>query len=281
MRECGRLYNVSQMGAQMTQEEAIRKIEYQIEQIEAIKRKERFYPEFNKWYRNTDVMIEKIFGNETRHTQDFQSIRYILSTYSNATPESSFVRAFTSGLDNAKAILESFVIEIEEYWEDVEARKTNKELSAFQTVEHICARFHRVARQLRYRHNGRYTLHIEDEYDVQDLFHALLALFFDDIRPEEWTPSYAGGSARMDFLLKQEEAVIEIKKTRKGLAAKEVGEQLIIDIEKYKVHPSCKTLVCFVYDPEGRVANPTGIENDLKRSEIGIEIKVIVAPKGY
>lgn len=45
-------------------------------------------------------------------------------------------------------------------------------------------------------------LFLEDEYDVQDLPHALLLLYFDDVRAEEWTPSYAGKSARMDFLLK-------------------------------------------------------------------------------
>lgn len=76
----------------------------------------------------------------------------------------------------------------------------------------IFSRFHRVARQLRSRHNGRSTLEIEDEYDVQDLLHALLQLHFDDIRAEEWTPSYAGKSARVDFLLKKEKIVIEVKK---------------------------------------------------------------------
>ena len=55
-------------------------------------------------------------------------------------------------------------------------------------------------------------------------------LHFDDIRPEEWTPSYAGSSARMDFLLKKEQIVLEIKKTRKGLVAKEAGEQLIVEL---------------------------------------------------
>ena len=42
---------------------------------------------------------------------------------------------------------------------------------------------------------------MEDEYDVQDLFHALLTIYFEDIRKEEWSPSYAGGASRMDFLL--------------------------------------------------------------------------------
>jgi glucan phosphorylase len=62
-------------------------------------------------------------------------------------------------------------------------------------------RFHLVARQLRERHNERSTLQIEDEYDVQDLLHALLKINFEDVRAEEVCPSYAGGSSRVDFLL--------------------------------------------------------------------------------
>ena len=67
-------------------------------------------------------------------------------------------------------------------------------------------------------------MEVDDEYDVQYLTHALLLLDFEDVRPEEWTPSYAGGSSRMDFLMKAEKIVLEVKKTRKGLKAKEIGE---------------------------------------------------------
>jgi hypothetical protein len=147
-------------------------------------------------------------------------------------------------------------------------------------VENLCKRFHLVARQLKGRHNERQTLLVEDEYDVQDLFHALLTLYFNDIRPEEWTPSYAGGCSRMDFLLKQEHIVIEVKKTRKTLGAKELGEQLIVDIAKYEVHTDCDTLICFVYDPEGWIANPRGIENDLNKNNGGLHVKVLITPTG-
>ena len=122
----------------------------------------------------------------------------------------------------------------------------------------VCDRFHTIGRQLAQRWDGRSTLRIEDEYDVQDLLHALLRLYFDDIRPEEWTPSYGGGSSRMDFLLEGHEIVVEVKMTRKGLLAKEVSEQLIIDAAKYRQHLECKTLVCLVYDPAGLVKNPRG-----------------------
>lgn len=87
------------------------------------------------------------------------------------------------------------------------------------------------------RHNRRETLIITDEYDVQDLLHALLKLYFDDVRPEEWTPSYAGKSARMDFSLKKEKTVIEVKMTRESLSDKEIGDQLIVDVERYSSHP--------------------------------------------
>lgn len=115
---------------------------------------------------------------------------------------------------------------------------------------------------------------------MQYLLHAVLHLHFDDIRAEEWTPSYAGRASRVDFLLKQECIVVETKKTRKGLAAKEVGEELLIDIARYRKHPDCKCLICFVYDPEGRIANPRGIENDLNRQHEDLKVLVTIAPKG-
>ena len=150
---------------------------------------------------------------------------------------------------------------------------------ALVLIKKVCTRFHSVAKQLRSRREGRPTLEVEDEYDVQDLYHALLCLFFVDIRPEEQTPSYAGGSARMDFLLKREQMVIETKKTRRGLSDKELGEQLILDIEKYAKHPDCKTLVCFVYDPEGRISNPRGVETDLiSRSTKELKLVVYIRP---
>jgi hypothetical protein len=123
--------------------------------------------------------------------------------------------------------------------------------------------FHTVAIQLCNRHKNRETLKIEDEYDVQDLLHGLLRVEFSDVRAEEHTPSYAGSSSRIDFLLKTENTVIEVKKTRDGLKDKEVGDQLIIDAQHYKAHPNCKRLICFVYDPENKIKNPRGLEADL------------------
>ena len=147
------------------------------------------------------------------------------------------------------------------------------------SLDQVVLRFHAVAVQLRDRREGRTTLDVNDEYDVQDLMHALLRLHFDDVRPEEWVPSYAGSASRTDFLLPAIDTVVEVKRTRHGLNAKAVGEQLIVDIAKYKKHPQCRRLVCFVYDPEGRIANPVGIESDLNSGAHGIDVRVYILPK--
>ena len=73
--------------------------------------------------------------------------------------------------------------------------------------------------------------------------------------------------------------IIEIKKARKGLGAKEIGEQLLIDAQRYQAHPDCNQLVCFVYDPEGRIANPRGLENDLRKEVSGVPVLVFITPE--
>ena len=148
-----------------------------------------------------------------------------------------------------------------------------------ESIDRLAARFHRVVRLLQQRHDGRATINVCDEYDVQDLIHSLRSLYFDDIRPEEWTPSYAGSSSRMDFLLKLENIVIELKMTRERLSNKELVDQLAIDMFRYSAHPDCKTLICFVYDPEERVKNPRGFERDLSRETGHPCVKVYVVQK--
>jgi len=160
-------------------------------------------------------------------------------------------------------------------------QKENSEGLGFseKVLSNIFDNFHSFSRQLLNRHDGRSTIEIKDEYDVQDLLHSILKLTFKDIREEEYTPSYGGSSTRMDFLLKEENIVIEVKKTRKKLTDKDIGEQLILDVVHYKNHPNCKSLKCFVYDPENLVKNPRGLESDLKKlSDESLSVELFIRP---
>ena len=148
------------------------------------------------------------------------------------------------------------------------------------SLETLAGRFHLVVRQIRIRREARPTLEVNDEYDVQDLFHALLLIFFDDIRKEEWVPSYAGAATKMDFLLPKLETAIEVKKARPNLTTRELGEQLLVDIAKYQKHPNCRKLFCFVCDPDGLISNPRDVEADFNKQHGELTVRVMIMPRG-
>lgn len=261
----------------MQSKRAIEILERQRTEIAKLLRMHRMSPEFTKWRRDTEIALERIFSPGSRNIADFKEISYSLSVFMNTTPDHEFQAAYERGLKRADAILASMIDEIRDY-DFAEADETGAP-DQLNLIERICLRFHSVARQLQSRHGDRETLQVNDEYDVQDLLHALLRIHFEDVRPEEWTPSYAGRAARVDFLLKNERIVIEVKKTRPGLKAGDLGEQLIIDRARYEQQPDCDLLICFVYDPEGRIGNPVGIERDLENYPGKMKVRVIIAPK--
>jgi hypothetical protein len=152
-------------------------------------------------------------------------------------------------------------------------------LDPVEVVKILCRRFHFVARQLRLRGEYRATLSVEDEFDAQDLLHALLRIQFDDIGTDEWMPSYAEGAPRTTLLLNDGRLAVIVKKTRPGLNAKDLSDQLRIDAERYRSRDRCTTLLCFMYDPEGRIGNPRGLETSLTSVNESFMIDVLVAPK--
>lgn len=232
---------------------------------------------FEAW---NNSLLRFIDSNYDKATYDiFKGRSYSLSIWTFGTPISDFIKAFKRDLQTTIEDLKMLIEEEKDEPPCSDDEVTMSSIDATQLIINLFNRFHMICKQLRVRHDDRNTLDVCDEYDVQDLMHALLCIYFDDIRAEEWTPSYAGSCSRMDFLLKKEKIVIEIKKTRSGLQDKQVGEQLIIDIDRYKSHQDCKNLLCFIYDPEERISNPRGLESDLTKVTDGLNVIVIVIQK--
>ncbi|MBQ2635947.1 MAG: hypothetical protein IJG09_04480 [Methanobrevibacter sp.] len=50
---------------------------------------------------------------------------------------------------------------------------------------------------------------------------------------------------------------------RNSLKDKQIGDELISDIDRYSLHQNCEKLYCFVYDSSEYIKNLTGLENDL------------------
>jgi hypothetical protein len=220
---------------------------------------------YKTWIGRVKKLLEDSYGKDSDFYNDFIKAQkgFYASNYKILTTQ------LKPAFDAAKADLA--------YTLPLNSTPALKETESLVQIINVLERFPAFCRQLKKRYHDRGTIEVNDEYDVQDLVHALLILHFDDVRPEEASPSYAGSSSRQDFLLKKEKIVIEVKKTRKSLGAGKIGEELIIDMARYRAHPDCDTLVCFVYDPDGWVNNPKGVIADLEGGDSQGKTKVVIA----
>lgn len=146
-------------------------------------------------------------------------------------------------------------------------------------ITSICKNFNRFEIGIKRRHDRRSTITVTDEYDVQDILGSILRLFVNDVRPEDYVPSYAGGKSRVDFHLPEYGIIIETKMASTSLKDKDIGDQLIIDFQHYKALPHCTHLISFIYDKDGNIVNPHGLISDLEKMSDGdLKMTVIVSP---
>lgn len=143
-------------------------------------------------------------------------------------------------------------------------KKTLKPSSVEELLEVLIKGLPRAMHPLTHRRKNSVNLVFSSEYDIQDILHALLRPWIADVRPEEVTPSYAGSSTRMDFLLPEYSLVIETKLVRDKQHGKHIGEELVLDIDHYRAHPDCKILWCVIYDPNHYIQNASGLIRDLE-----------------
>lgn len=148
-----------------------------------------------------------------------------------------------------------------------------------ENLKNILKKFNSFYHLLNQRHNGRAGFVINDEYDVQDLLHSILTLFFIDVHRESGVPYNAGSNSRIDFLIRDENIGIEVKMTRKGLKDKELGEQIIIDMHRYSSHQNCKDVLFFIYDPQYFIVNVDGLRNDIKKENSKIASHLVIVPE--
>lgn len=133
---------------------------------------------------------------------------------------------------------------------------------------------------LKKRRKGLQPIQFNNEYDYQDYVLSALIPWFKDIRPEEYTPSHAGTSKRVDIYLKNHNTFIEIKYARDNAHAKKLGDEIAIDIIHYQSHPGCQNLIVIIFDPNRHVANSDGLIGDFTKvyqsneRELAVELYV-------
>lgn len=138
---------------------------------------------------------------------------------------------------------------------------------AVQATLDVIEVFDQAARRLAHnRRKSKEPYTVKDEYDVQDLFYAMLLPALPDLEPEDTTIKHAGSFKEIDFVSRCGRIAVEIKHVGDEKGAKKIAGQLKEDIESYYIHPACKTLINFIYDPEHHIREPRILERDLSGS---------------
>ncbi len=109
------------MAVKLTKRQAVEKLERSIQQIDAVKQKPYFSPAFKKWHRDTEIAISNIFNPHSRHSTDFSGIQFAYARRIHNDQEKherDTYYYFAARLEDARAVLQSMVQEIEEYWTD-------------------------------------------------------------------------------------------------------------------------------------------------------------------
>jgi len=141
-------------------------------------------------------------------------------------------------------------------------------------------RLPRVVRQLRTRHGSRPPFRVEDVHDLEDVLRAVLPLFFDQVRPESRTPSYAANT-RTDFLIVSETpsamTAVSAKYVMAGLGECDLARQWDEDVGYYGRLSRCRLVVGLVYDPQGRLHDPRGLEATWSRRPGPVELRCVIS----
>lgn len=157
-------------------------------------------------------------------------------------------------------------------------KQQSDSISPIQHIKFICSRFESFARVFCSIPHGKCKIvpTLSNEYDLQHVFHSLLALYFDDIRAEEPQPSLASSHTMVDFELKKEHISIELKYIKSSDDINKIKNQLLIDIPQYSANNTCDVM-CIIYDPNKVIQNPVGFKYDIEhlpntKSKVYVEI---------
>jgi hypothetical protein len=118
---------------------------------------------------------------------------------------------------------------------------------------------------LRYiKSRSRTTITINDESQLQDFVFLILKSSIDDLIPETPTGKAASRFAIEDFFSKKLGLVIEAKYIRDKNHGRNVTKELHDDIEMYRTHDNCSTIVFFVYDPSKFIPSVSALVRHLE-----------------
>lgn len=167
-----------------------------IEEIDILKAINWREPDYEVWKGKAIRYVKKQFGDDSDYANEIKDVLNPPVLVTTDTPDSYWVNLRRETLASARAHLQGYLDELEQSTPDesksiigINIGPSNADI-VMANLQRIFTNFHFVVKSIAKRYASRPTLEVNDEYDVQDLLLALMRIFFDDIRREEWTPSY-------------------------------------------------------------------------------------------
>ena len=253
-------------------------------QISSAEDNDQMWKDFIDWNTLNEEIVRQAFNNPKNIYVDEYKYKPGISLdtfYGNYRQ-----KTFQEEVQENKDVIKYQVRKLKWFFEKIDVlqvaeniAKSDPSKNQFSALILVLNRFHKVAQAIRDRHSDKETIIIQNEYDVQDLLNGLLQINFEDVRKEDFSPSHAGANSRLDFVLKKEKIILEVKMTSEQSTIDKLGRELLVDIGRYKEYPDCNDLVIFIYDRGDLIRNKTGFINDLqKQSTSKLRVTVVINP---
>jgi hypothetical protein len=113
--------------------------------------------------------------------------------------------------------------------------------------------FQECVRYLNTRRSDGAVLRLNSEADVQDAIYLMLRPWVLDLVPEDPSGKRGNRYTIRDFVSPSSKVIVEAKYVRDREHGKTISKELHDDIEMYRGHHLCDSLIAFIYDPDGNI----------------------------
>lgn len=236
---------------------------------------QKFFPEFQQNF------LDKL-KSETTGEVSTKILKYISYNEFETEIDSFITELSRKELETIDLII---LAELQIHFSKQAVTKTTyKNLSARDLIIEILENFENAVKKitdssLRYGKDKqkRELIAIHDEYDIQDLLYFSLKSVFPEIKYEDDTSNYGGSAKRLDFYLKDEGIIIEVKHIDKA-DDKKYTKQMKEDLQSYHVVNVLIEIIFFIYAPNAiqDINNYNELEGEQTIQGKTFNVKVIV-----
>lgn len=128
--------------------------------------------------------------------------------------------------------------------------------------------FDACVRYLNTRRSAGAIINIQSEADVQDVLYILLRPWITDLIYESPADKTGNRYAIKDFSSAAARIVIDAKYIRNTEHGRLITKELHDDIEMYRSHPKCDSLIFFIYDPDALIPDQRALRESIEIDRI-------------